>query len=109
MHAQHYYSNKIERKLIDSEKKLSLITENSLDGFLIIENKKVSYASPSFYKILGYNNEEMLRFDVEAIYNNMHPDDMVRVRNFINENLKNQEKTFKCEFRTKIKIARTSK
>ncbi len=100
---EHYYSNKIERKLIESEKKLSLITENSLDGFLIIENKKVSYASPSFYNILGYNNEEMLRFDVEAIYNNMHPDDVVRVRNFINENLKNQEKTFKCEFRTKIK------
>lgn len=100
---EHYYSNKIERKLIESEKKLSLITENSLDGFLILENKKVTYASPSFYRILGYNNEEMLSFDVEAIYNNMHPDDMFRVRNFINENLKNQEKTFKCEFRTKIK------
>ena len=89
----------LETELIESERKLSLITDNSLDGFVVFENKEVTYVSPSYYEMLGYTETEALSFTLDDIFNSIHPDDVFQVKAIIYDNLSKKIKNFKCEFR----------
>ncbi|MBC7641410.1 MAG: PAS domain S-box protein [Flavobacterium sp.] len=96
-------SKVIQEKLIESERKISLITENSKDGFVVIENRKITYVSPSYCNTLGYNSNELLNLDVNKIFENIHPDDIEKVKSITEEMLLKKEKTFTIEFRIKTK------
>jgi PAS domain S-box-containing protein len=94
---------KTEEKLIQSEQQLRLISENSSDGFVIMENRRISYVSPSYTNFMGYSQEEVYGMTPREIMINVHPDDRERVDSFIRNNLKNNVTSFKCEFRFKDK------
>ncbi|NHM02910.1 ATP-binding protein [Flavobacterium difficile] len=93
----------LEKELLETERKISLITENSSDGFVVIENKKVTFASSSYYKLLGYSENEVLNFTIEDVFNNIHKDDLNKTKDFIYENLGLKNKYFKYQFRLKGK------
>ncbi|GAA4756777.1 MULTISPECIES: PAS domain-containing protein [Flavobacterium] len=88
-----------EKKLIESEQQLRLITENTSDGVAVIEGGRLTYVSPSYVKLLNYTKEEYLNYTPNDIYEKFHPDDLVRVKPYINECLMKQMKEFKYEMR----------
>ena len=93
----------IEKKLLETERKISLITENSNDGFVIIENNLLTYASPSYIEILGFTPDELTNFTTFDIFHYMHKEDVKSVKKYIYSNLKEQNKYFKCQFRIRSK------
>ncbi|MFM9987783.1 PAS domain-containing protein [Flavobacterium sp.] len=95
--------NENQEKLKQSEYQLRLITENSSDGFIIMENEKVTYLSPSYAKFMGYEPESLIGMSSDQIFEIMHPDDRERAKKFIDDNLKNKITSFKCEFRFRRK------
>ncbi len=100
---EHFYSSEIEKKLIDSERKVSLISEYSSDGFVVIEKSKVTYASKSYCDLFGYSVEETLQMNSEDILQRMHPDDREQIRIYVAKNLALKNPNFKYEFRLKTK------
>ena len=63
-----------EQQLIIQEKRYRSLVENGADGVVIISPEgKLSYASPTVEKILGYTDEEALKLDMFSI---VHPDDI---------------------------------
>lgn len=93
----------IEKKLLETERKISLITENSNDGFVIIENSILTYASPSYVEMLGFTTEELTNFTTFDIFNYIHKEDVKAVKEYIFSNLKERNKYFKCQFRIRSK------
>lgn len=93
----------IEKQLLETERKISLITENSNDGFVIIENNILTYASPSYLEILGFTPEEITNFTTFDIFHYMHKEDAKAVKKYIFSNLKERNKYFKCQFRIRSK------
>lgn len=100
---EHFYSLEIERKLIDSERKVSLISEYSTDGFIVLENSQITYASQSYRNLLGFSEIEILKLNSQDILNSMHPDDREHIRVFVAKNLAKRNASFKYEFRFKTK------
>ncbi|HEX8576243.1 MAG TPA: ATP-binding protein [Flavobacterium sp.] len=93
----------LERELIESERKLSLITNNSNDGFLVFENSAITYFSESYSKLLGYTKEDISNFSIQDIFDLCHPEDRERVNTLVYTNLANKVSDFKYEFRIKDK------
>lgn len=90
-----------EQELIESERQLRLITENTSDGVAVIEEGKLTYVSPSFLKLLGYKKEDYKVFTMQDIFANMHPDDVEGVIKTVYGNLAQQKSEFKYEHRFK--------
>ncbi len=93
----------IQEKLIESERKLSLITQNATDGFLVVEAQKVTYMSPSLFEMSGYDSSQISQLSVEDLFNNIHPDDKEHTVENIYANLDLKLTNFKYEFRLKLK------
>ncbi len=100
---EQFHSDEVEKKLVESERKVNLISKHSSDGFVVIENSQVTYASPSYCSLLGYTNTEVLNLNSQDILNNMHPDDREFIRQFVAKNLALKNASFKYEFRFKTK------
>jgi PAS domain S-box-containing protein len=100
---EYFYSSKIEKKLIESERKVNLITEFSSDGFVVFEKSKVTYASPSYCSLLGFTKKEVLKLSSEDVLNNIHPDDREKIRIIVAKNLVLKNANFKYEFRFRTK------
>lgn len=93
----------IEKKLLETERKISLITENSNDGFVIIEKGFLTYASPSYLEILGFTSDDLTNFTTFDIFHYIHKEDVKAVKEIVYKNLKEQNKYFKCQFRIRSK------
>jgi PAS domain S-box-containing protein len=93
----------LERELIETERKLSLITNNSNDGFLVFENSAITYFSESYSKLLGYTKEDILNFSIQDIFDLCHPEDRERVNTLVYTNLADKVSDFKYEFRIRDK------
>lgn len=93
----------VEKQLLETERKISLITENSNDGFVLIENHKLTYASPSYMKMLGFTIEESANFTTFDIFNYMHKEDVKATKDYIFGNLAKKNKYFKYQFRIRGK------
>ena len=92
---------KIEKQLVESEQQLRLITENTSDGVAVIEEGKLTYVSPSYCMLLGYDKSEYLQFSMQDIFDKIHPEDVDRVRALIYGALDQQVKEIKYEQRFK--------
>ncbi len=100
---EQFKNRKLEAELIESERKLSLITDNSLDGFVVIENKIITYISSSYCKLMEYSEEEACKMKLEDIFEMMHKDDVEGAKSIIYENLGKKNKNFKYVFRIRGK------
>ncbi len=97
----------IEKNLIETERKLSLITENSPDGYIVFENRVVTYVSPNYFTtFLGYSQDEILKYTPEDIFDKTHPEDVKRIKKIIYSNLEKRTKNFKYEYRCKSKAGK---
>lgn len=94
---------KVTNELLESQRKLSLITENSKDFFVVFENGKITYISPSYIDYLGYGNDDFLDFKVDEVFKNIHPEESDSIRKFVDEQLAAKAKNFKYEFRFRTK------
>ena len=93
----------VEKKLLETERKISLITENSNDGFVLIENNRLTYVSPSYTEMLGFSDEEITTFTTFDIFNYMHKEDGKTTKKYIFSNLAKKNKYFKYQFRVRGK------
>jgi PAS domain S-box-containing protein len=85
----HINSNEAEtlrlknEELIKSEQKYRQLVENSLQGIVILQDRKIAYTNPAFANITGYTVEEIIAFSPKEVGNLVHPDDWKLVwRNF---------------------------
>lgn len=64
----------------ESEKRLQIVLENSLDMIYQYDLKKetCTYVSPSSVKIIGYSPEEMYSYPLKNIEEMIHPEDTTR-------------------------------
>ena len=100
---EQYRKRVIEKELIESERKLSLITEHSNDGFVVFENKTVTYISSSYRELLGYSAEEIAQMTPEDVFSRVHPEDLEAMKAKIYTKLSEKEKIFSHIFRFKNK------
>lgn len=64
----------ITRTLRDSEEKFRLLTDSASDVISFYDrNRKLTYVSPSVYRVTGYKQEEVIGHDTFAV---VHPDDV---------------------------------
>ncbi|MCB1189519.1 MAG: PAS domain S-box protein [Leptospiraceae bacterium] len=90
---------KAENALLESEKKYRLLAENSSDTVALYEENRIKYVSPSFKKIFGFEEDEIINIDFAGIVSKLHPDDRLRIQNHILESRKNQVPTLRYSFR----------
>lgn len=96
-----HHRKESELQIKENEQQFRLIFENSTDGFIVVENHKVKYVSPSYREMLGFTEEEILDFPANRVYDLLHPDDAPRVNQMVVDNLVQQKPTFTIEFRIK--------
>src|SRR6056297_2041730 len=88
-----------EEKLRKSEERYRLLAENTHDGVALFINDVMHYASPSYYKILGYNEDDMVGLSLEEFEARIHPDDQKRVLSNLRTSISNQRSLVKYEYR----------
>ncbi len=95
--------NKLTRELRASQQryKLAMLGTNAGLWDWDLENNKI-YHGPKWKEMLGYHSSEFENVDIEAIYSMIHPDDEDRVKQAVENHLKNQE-PFELEYRIRKK------
>ena len=96
-------NKEIQEKLIESERKLSLLTQNSTDGFVVVEAGKITYMSESYTAFFGHTFKEVSNFTTAEIFEFFHPDDRKIITDTIYGNLAVQSSNFTYEYRLKLK------
>ncbi|MFQ3573483.1 MAG: PAS domain-containing protein [Thermodesulfovibrionales bacterium] len=94
---------KAEEELRKGRELFELAIKGSRDGIWDwdIRNNKL-YLSPMWKRMLGYEDSD-LENKIETFFDNLHPDDLERVTNFINDYLKGTESEYRNEFRMRHK------
>jgi PAS domain S-box-containing protein len=87
-----------EEDLKESEVRFRLVTEGSLAGVYIIQDRRFVYLNPTLAQIFGYEMEEILggQVEPEAL---VHPDDLPLAQENIRKRLAGEEKTVQYTFR----------
>ena len=67
---------KAEAALLESEKRLRDLVENSLMGIFIIQKDRIVYANPEFKRLVGTVGKSLRLRD----FPNVHPDDLAKVK-----------------------------
>lgn len=89
--------NKI--KLLENERRLKTLIENSPDGLAVVENGKLLYASDNYFKISGVPRNDNRWKDLSKIYEYIHPEDRKVVKSMLLETLERKETSLMYEFR----------
>ncbi|WP_092491922.1 sensor domain-containing protein [Virgibacillus salinus] len=80
---------KAQKQLEESQKRFQIIAEHAHDLITLMDEKgKIIYASPSYRKILGYDNKEYLG---KNFLHNVHPDDRMRMEEAFIQSIKSGE------------------
>lgn len=88
---------KAEEKLLISEEKHRVLTENISDAILLInQNFELEYQSLSAERISGYSPKEAMH---KSIFNFMHPDEYEKVQDFLKESLNSPGIPMQNQFR----------
>ncbi len=92
-----------ENALRDSEERLTLALNATNDGLWDwnIETNSV-YFSPQYYRMLGYQPDEMLA-SFDTWLNLLHPDDRQEAQASVQHHLENKTEAFSTEFRMQMK------
>jgi PAS domain S-box-containing protein len=89
-----------EHKLAENERRYKLITENTSDGIIIIDKRKVTFASPGFLRLMRYKSfDEYIKSTKGKLKPVIHPDDIPRIKKKYYKNLKKQVKSAVYQFR----------
>src|SRR5687767_3688234 len=89
--------NRIEKWLVENEKRFRAMIENSSDCIALLdEDGGVLYASPSTTRVLGYPVEEFVGLNALSL---IHPDDSERLRELFSNMIRDSGGSFTTEFR----------
>jgi len=92
-----------EEQLKRSEEHFRSLIENSSDIIMTIDrNQNISYVSPSIKRILGYEPEHQLGWNV---FQSVHPDDLPLVQDFVNKILQNRRQEIPWSIEHRVKHA----
>ncbi|REH01822.1 PAS domain-containing sensor histidine kinase [Flavobacterium aquicola] len=87
-----------EQKLLQSEEKYRVVTENISDAILLVnKNFKIEYLSPSAERISGYSSEEV---NSKLIFDFIHPEDLEKDRNFFENSFSSPGVSMQKQLRT---------
>jgi two-component system, cell cycle sensor histidine kinase and response regulator CckA len=92
---------RVEASLRESERKFRLIAENTSDGLVVFEGGEIVYTSPSYNRIMGYGETEIVGWTAEKILDALHPDDREPIAERIDEAKKNREARLTYRFRVR--------
>ncbi|MBN1968141.1 MAG: PAS domain S-box protein [Candidatus Delongbacteria bacterium] len=94
----------VEEDLIASEKKYKMITEMMSDGLCVFSSdKKLKYASPSYFKITGYSEQEEMSKSYEEMLDCIYDEDKNSLIIKINSAIERKEKELLYEYRFRKK------
>ncbi|MFX0036075.1 MAG: PAS domain S-box protein [Candidatus Hermodarchaeota archaeon] len=80
---------KADIELRESEEKFRVISEQSFIGAVIEQDFDIKYLNPQLAKIFGYNTQELLNWKIPDFFKIIHPDDLNRFQEIIDEKTKN--------------------
>ena len=88
---------KTKQKLLESEEKHRVLTENISDAILLVnENYELEYFSPSAVRISGYSPEEAM---LKPVFYFMHPDEYEKAIAFFKESYNSPGVSLQNQFR----------
>jgi PAS domain S-box-containing protein len=79
----------VDKALLESEKRFREVLENSFDAAYrrdLVHNA-YDYLSPSFHHLTGYPVDQLMSMPIDEYLNHIHPDDINRVIDFVNESM----------------------
>ena len=94
---------RLEMDLEESMNHYRLLSENSSDGVALFENGKVKYVSENYLKISGYDKHEIIDISIEGIFQKIHVDDAIRIREIIRKAHSNKLTQFNYQYRIQPK------
>lgn len=68
-----------QEKIKESEQKFRTIAEQSLMGICIIQDEVIKYINHTLAKLLGYDEEEMLKWKPGEFFKTIHPEDKRKI------------------------------
>jgi PAS domain S-box-containing protein len=83
--------------------KIKVISDNIYDGIFVFEEKKVFYASPSFYRMLCISEDEIMLLNRDDVFSFIYKDDRERVLREIYNSIDEKEKNVVQKHRIKNK------
>jgi len=92
-----------KNKIKEQKERLDSVLDSSDQGYWdynIITNE--IFYSPSWYKILGYNNKELPQ-EIETFYNLIHPEDLENTNNEIKKHINQETDSYNIELRMRCK------
>ncbi|MBI5968531.1 MAG: PAS domain S-box protein [Deltaproteobacteria bacterium] len=90
-----------EEQLKRSEEHFRSLIENSSDIIITIDrNQNISYVSPSVKRILGYQSEYQIGWNV---FQSVHPNDLPSVKEFVNKILQNHRQEIPSSIEHRLK------
>lgn len=94
----------VEDALKLSEEKYRLIAENTSDGIITFgSDNQVTYVSPSYLKLFGYEEKEELSRTTDSIKSLIHPDDREKVFSDIFKAISDKKTNLEYIYRVKTK------
>ncbi len=87
-----------EEALQESETRFRLVTEGSLAGVYILQDRNFVYVNPILAQIFGYEVEEILGGEVQPAAL-VHPEDLSLVREHLRKRLEGEERSVRYTFR----------
>jgi two-component system cell cycle sensor histidine kinase/response regulator CckA len=88
-----------EAELTQSEEKYRALVEQSLQGLVILQDRRVVFTNPAFADIAGYTVEELLAFSPEDVTARIHPEDQALVWGRFQDRLEGKTVSPYYEFR----------
>ncbi|NHJ25626.1 MAG: PAS domain-containing sensor histidine kinase [Candidatus Lokiarchaeota archaeon] len=80
-----------QERIEESEQRFRTIAEQSLMGICMIQEEKIIYINEALANILGYNSQELLKWERGKFFETIHPDDKKRIILAAVEAIKDEE------------------
>lgn len=75
------------------------IARSTSDGVAVFEGRKVTYISPSYVRMLGYDPEETTGYTLDELFERLHPDDRDRILETIEHAHRDRKTEFQYWYR----------
>jgi PAS domain S-box-containing protein len=86
-------------RLRESERRYRLIADNTNDGVGLIENDVLTYCSPAYERMLGYDPAELTNLSLGEIFSRIHSEDAERIRRIVREAKERREPSLRYRYR----------
>ncbi len=95
-----------EEALKESEEKFRTFAEQTILGMYIVKNDRVIFSNEGMSKIHGYTEEEVLSWDIDQLFELIHPDDRTSISEKYSNDIGTDSKFLELRFISKSKEIR---